>query len=326
MRRTILASLLAVSLLAAGCAEPSSESEGVTLRYGFDEGDEFRFSNEYGLEMTTEFEGLPADEIPAGPIDLDLDAAMITSYSVSAGADPGTYEVTFGYEDLSDLAMTMRSGGEELTMSEDDLPADLSGSGLPLPGSDVTFVVDATGHIVSMSLDGTDIPIPGLGEGGLGGFGGFGSAMPFMGPEMPNGPVAVGDTWTAHWTTEVVPGTELDVSAQSRLVAVESLDGVEVHVIDTTTTSTPVTLDLADVLAGFGGEGLGSAAEGIEFSMTMSTAPTRSTVWFDAARGVVVRQEFAGGSDLTMAFSAEGRSGSATMHMTIDGSLQLLDD
>jgi hypothetical protein len=322
MRKTIAVSLLAVAVLAAGCAQPSTDGEGVTFRYSLDAGDSFTYHNEYAMAMTTEIDGLPLEDVPQGPIDLDVTAAVTSRYSVADGPEAGTYAVTFSYEDVSELAMTMRSGGEEMTFTEADLGGELEGSGLPLPGSEVVFVVDSSGHVLSVDVDGTSIPLPGLTGQALGG---FGSESLFMGPEMPDEAVSVGDTWTAHWSVELLPGTAMEVSAQSRLVSVETLDGADVYVIETTTTTVPFEVGLGDILAGLGGGEISEAPEDFEVSMTISPAPNRSTVWFDPARGITVRQEFAGGADMTMSFTAEGESGSMTVHTTMEGTLQIVD-
>ncbi|RPI25613.1 MAG: hypothetical protein EHM57_01310 [Actinobacteria bacterium] len=321
MRRTIAVTLVAVAVLAAGCANPSSESESVTLRYSLDDGDTFTYRNEYDMAMTTEIEGLPMEDVPDGPIDIDLSAALTTRYAVSDGTEPGTYAVTFGYDEVSDLAMTMRAGGEEMTFTEDDLAGELAGSGVPLPGNEVEFIVDSSGHILSVNVDGTPVPLPGVAGGGLSG---FGSETPFLGPEMPEGPVAVGDTWTAEWSVEPFPGTEMQVSAQSHLLSVETVDGAEVYVIETTTTATPLDVELADILGGLAAEDLAGGPADFGLTMRVAATPGRSTVWFDPARGITVRQEFAGGADVTMSFQGEGQSGSMTMRTTMEGSLRLV--
>lgn len=319
MRTKTLTVVAMALLLAASCAQPGGDSEGVALRYGFDAGDSYRYDNDFSMEMTADLSGLPADEAPDGPVTLDMDAAMTTTYTVADGAEPGTFSVAFGYEELSDFAMRVTGDGEEVTMTEADLGADLDAA--PLPGG-LTFVVDESGNILSVSVAGTDLQLPTFGSG-MTGMAGFGSDMPFLGPELPDHPVAVGDTWTGGWTREVFPGTEVELTTQNRLVGVETVDGVEVHVIETTTASTPITLDLAELMGAFAGDELGAPPEGFGLEVTMSTAPSRSTVWFDAARGITMRQEFSGSVDMTTSITAEGQTGTVSMHMTMSGSLDL---
>jgi hypothetical protein len=320
--RKILGFTVAVTLLAAGCAAPSSEAEGVALRYGIQAGDSFIYRNTLATSMTSELEGLPIPNVPDDPIDVSLDVALTTSYLVADGPEPGSYAVTIGVDELQDLAMTVRSGDDVTTFSDDDLGGELDLSELPMPGTDVEFIVDSAGHIVSVVIDGIDAPFPGLGGQSAGA---FSHQMPFLGPEMPEGPVAVGDTWSSEWSVDLYPGTTMKTSAQSRLVALETLDGIEVHVIETTTAAEPVTVDLAGLLGSFGGEGSGALPAGLEMTMTMRPAPSASTVWFDAERGVTVRQEFSGGSDVTMAFAGGGESGSVSVHVTTEGTLELID-
>jgi len=321
MRTVVAATILA--LLAAACAQPGTEGESqtVSLGYGWSAGETFTYENDFAMSMSTEVEGLPDADL-SEPIDMDLSATLLTSYSFADGAEPGTYRVTMHYDDITEVSVTVRNGDEELSMDEGDL-ADVQDE--VFGGEGVEFIVDESGQILSLSVGGSDIPLPSFAGQGLGA---ASSAMPFLGPELPDREIAVGDVWSTSWATEAFPGQELSISADSSLAAIETIDGVELYVIETTTTSSAVELDLADLLGGLA-EGFGGSEadvpSDISFAMTLEQAPGVATVWFDPARGITVRQTFTSGTDMAITFSGEGEAGSMTMHIVTSGTLELLD-
>ncbi len=326
MRKTSAILMIAVAMTVAACAQPAAEDgdpqPGVTLRYGLGVGESYTYASGFAVDMTTEFNGMPEGEIPEGPMSMEMSASLVTSYDVTEGPEPGTYTVTATYEGLDGLDMTLQTGDEEITFGEDDIEG-LGNGEIPLPADGVEFVVDDTGQILALDVDGAEIPMSALGAQGMSSMGG---QMPFIGPEMAPGDVNVGDSWTSEWTAELFPGQDLSFAATSTLTAVETIDGVELYVIETTTTSEVFELDLGDLLGGLG-EDLGADDAdigGFELKMTMEQAPTETTVWFDPARGITVRQTFSGGTNLGMSFSGDGESGDVTMTMVTSGEMELL--
>lgn len=312
MRKLITVAVFA--LLAAACGQGTG-GETVTMEYAFGAGDSYTYLNEFAASVTTDFAGIEAEDAPEGPFEIDLAASVLVSYSVDDGPEEDTYRVSVSFDELSDASFTVRGGGEEMTYTEDDVPADIAEGAMP--GKEVTFVVDSSGAVLSVEADGVDIPLP---TSNLGGMGGFGTETPFLGPELPEGEVAVGDMWTATWEIELFGDESIELTAESRLEEIEDSTGY--YVISTKTTSSPVEVDFADMLGGLlGEEAAGSSA--FSFSMTVSPDVATSTVWFDPERGITVRQSYTAGSNLEMSFAAEGESGTVRVDTDSSGSMEL---
>jgi len=175
--------------------------------------------------------------------------------------------------------------------------------------------------MLGVSVDGQSIDFGNLMGGSQ--FGGLGSGTPFLGPELPEGVVDEGDTWSATWDTEFVPGKEISVSANSRVVAVEG----DVYVIETETTTGAIEMTMADLLAASSTEEFDMAelAGMGDMSMTMSMDANTgaSKVWFDVNRGIPVRQEWSGGATTSMTMNVGGESGDMKMEMDFSGTLEL---
>jgi len=187
--------------------------------------------------------------------------------------------------------------------------------------SEMKFVIDEQGQMLGVTVDGQSVDFGNLSAGSQ--FGGFGSGTPFLGPELPDGVVAEGDAWSTTWDTEFVPGREILVSADSRVLAVEG----DVYVIETETTTSAIEMTMDDLLAASSTEefDMTELAGMGDMSMTMSMDATTgtSTVWFDVSRGIPVRQEWSGGSATSMSMNAAGESGAMDMEMSFSGTLEL---
>lgn len=313
MRKLITVAVFA--LLVAACGSGAS-GETVTMEYAFAAGDGHTYLNEFSASVTSDFSGIDAGDVPEGPVEIDLAASVLTSYAIEEGPDEGTYRVSVSFDELSDASFTVRGMGEDTTYTEDDVPSDIAEGALP--GREVTFVVDSNGAVLSLESDGTEIPLP---SSGFGGISGFGTETPFLGPELPEGEIAVGDTWTSAWEVDLFGDQSISFSAESTF---EEIDGSGYYVISTRTTASPIEVDFADLLGGLLGD---EAPQGGEFTLTMriSQDVATTTVWFDPERGITARQSYTRGSDIEMSFAAEGESGTVRLSSDMTGTMELQD-
>jgi hypothetical protein len=333
MRRNRLIGIvvIALALFAASCAEGPAEDAppdsvapetltGEALRYGISDGTTLVYDMTMSMDMVTDMSGAFADQGAMGPIEMDMVLAATTAYEVEEGIEEGTYLVSMSFEELSFDSLSMTMGGEDLMagmdgLLDDSMSAEMAGL------SEMKFVIDEQGQMLGVSVDGQSIDFGNLMGGSQ--FGGLGSGTPFLGPELPEGVVDEGDTWSATWDTEFVPGKEISVSANSRVVAVEG----DVYVIETETTTGAIEMTMADLLAASSTEEFDMAelAGMGDMSMTMSMDANTgaSKVWFDVNRGIPVRQEWSGGATTSMAMNVGGESGDMKMEMDFSGTLEL---
>jgi hypothetical protein len=333
MRRNRLVGIVVVviAVFATSCAEGPAEDAppdntapqtltGETLRYGIADGTELVYDMTMSMDMVTDMRGAFVDQANMGAIEMDMDLSASTAYEVSEGIEDGTYLVSMSFGDFSFDSLSMTMGGEDLMAGMDDLLDD-SMSAEMAGLSEMKFVIDEQGQMLGVTVDGQSVDFGNLSAGSQ--FGGFGSGTPFLGPELPDGVVAEGDTWSTTWDTEFVPGREISVSADSRVLAVEG----DVYVIETETTTSAIEMTMDDLLAASSTEefDMTELAGMGDMSMTMSMDATTgtSTVWFDVSRGIPVRQEWSGGSTTSMTMNAAGESGAMDMEMSFSGTLEL---
>jgi hypothetical protein len=334
--KRLLPTAIALALLLAACgggaAEPNPESEAVLLSYSLSEGDEFSY--EVGLdqhiEMTASGESSFMGEDVPGDASVDIAGTATFTHVVSAGPEPGTYEVHITGE-FADVAVSGDVDGESVDTS------DIPDFAAPEP-VDVTIVVDEQGNIVPQGPEGED-PFGDL-FGGLGG--GLGGAAPtpglepgqFIGPPLSDEEVAVGDTWTEE-IEKPGPGEEpIVTSITSTVSAVEELEGTEVMVIDSNATTSLIEFDLAELFAGMLG---GMTPEGatdeqtaefeammdqIRMQITVDETTSDSRTWFDAAEGVARQSETNAATSISMDMNVPddttGEMAGFVMEMTLD--------
>lgn len=345
-----LSLLLVVGLFLAACAQPNADTtstvsgettttapavEAVVLSYALSSGDQYQY--EVGIDQHIEMTGsgdpslMGEEEVP-GEASIDLAGTANFTHVVSDGPEPGTYEVHITGE-FSDLTVSGTVDGEQV--ESDQAPEFAS-----LEPIDVTVVVDEQGNLVPDTAAGAEDPLGGM-FGDLGAaFGGGGMPAPgldpgqFIGPPLTDEEVTVGDSWSEEIETPV-PGAEPVVtSVTSTVTGVEELDGSEVFVIESNSTTSLIEIDLAEFFAGmFGGflpEGA-SAEETAEMeemleqlsfliSVDGTTADTRT--WFDAGAGLARRSETTGSTDISMDMNIPdeqtGEMVGFVMDMTLD--------
>jgi hypothetical protein len=328
--KRLLPSVVALALAVAACGGASAEAS--VLSYSLSEGDEFSY--EVGLDQHIEMTAtggstFMGEDVP-GEASVDITGTATLTHVVSAGPEPGTYEVHITGE-FADVAATGEVDGESVDTS------DIPDFAVPKP-VDVTVVVDEQGNIVPQGPEG-ESPLGDL-FGGLGG--GLGGAAPtpglepgqFIGPPLPDEEVAVGDTWTEE-IEKPGPGEEpIVTSITSTVSGVEDLEGTEVLVIDSNATTSLIEFDLAELFAGM----LGAMApegtpdeqtaefeemiEQIRMQITVDETTADSRTWFDAAEGVAKQSETNAATSISMDMNVPdettGEMAGFVMDMTLD--------
>jgi hypothetical protein len=328
--KRLLPSVVALALAVAACGGASAEAS--VLSYSLSEGDEFSY--EVGLDQHIEMTAtggstFMGEDVP-GEASVDITGTATLTHVVSAGPEPGTYEVHISGE-FADVAATGEVDGESVDTS------DIPDFAAPKP-VDVTVVVDEQGNIVPQGPEG-ESPLGDL-FGGLGG--GLGGAAPtpglepgqFIGPPLPDEEVAVGDTWTEE-IEKPGPGEEpIVTSITSTVSGVEDLEGTEVLVIDSNATTSLIEFDLAELFAGM----LGAMApegtpdeqtaefeemiEQIRMQITVDETTADSRTWFDAAEGVAKQSETNAATSISMDMNVPdettGEMAGFVMDMTLD--------
>jgi hypothetical protein len=195
---------------------------------------------------------------------------------------------------------------------------------------DITVVVDEQGRIVS--INGEAVPeddemaadpfagVAGITSGGI--------DKPF-GPQFPDRPLAVGDTWSEQ-VTEPVPDTDQEMTSTITytVTGMDTVDGHDVAVIGFTTATTGMEIDLSEMFqAMFDGfaDMAGDDAEipTIEFIIGVGDSSGAGTYWFDQEAGMVrkVEQAFTVPMTMRMAVSSSDGSGSVNVTMDIESSI-----
>jgi hypothetical protein len=322
-------SLVAVVALLASACSPAGEAddsttsslpppttsttkpapEAVVLSYALEAGDTYTY--EVDIDQTIEMTatGDPtamADEEFPGDMSIRLTGTTVFTQAVTVGPEPGTFEVRIT-GDFTDLEMSGTVDGEPVESG--DIP-DLAG----MEPIDTVVIVDEQGNIIPSDNEFEDDLF-----GGLGGFGSLDQLNPgaglgqFVGPPLAEGEVSVGDTWSETISSPSFPEDEpITTQIDSEIVAVDTLDGVEVFVIETTTTTSPIEFDLAELIFGFmfafapedatdeERAEMDALAEQLRFAISVDETVANMTTWFDVAAGHARQADYT--SAATMVF------------------------
>jgi hypothetical protein len=326
---TVLALVLAAC--GGGIAEPNPQTEAVLLSYSLSDGDQFSY--EVGLdqhiEMTATGESTFMGEDVPGSASVDIAGTATFTHVVSAGPQPGTYEVHIT-GDFADVTVTGDVDGERVDS------ADIPDFAAPEP-VDVTVVVDEQGNIVPQGPEGEG-PLGDM----FGGMGGLGGSHPapgldpgqFIGPPLSDEEVAVGDTWTEEIETPGLDDEPVVTSITSTVTGVEELDGTEVHIIESNSSTSLIEFDLAEFFAGmfgaFAPEGataeetaeLDAMLDQLQFLIRVDGTTADSRTWFDAAAGVARQSETTSATNIAMDMNVPdettGEMVGFVMDMTLD--------
>ncbi len=347
MRR--LALLLTAALTAAACSSGAStpststphvpataapQAESAVYAYSYAPGDSYRYdlSLEQHVTMHTETSGDPTflgtDE---GPKDVDVTTTVAGTidYLVADGPEPGTVQLNISGV-FDELSVEGTIDGEPATDAavEDGTVPDL----VEVP--DVTVVVDETGRIVSVNGEAAPDDATFLGDpfAGVAGITSGGIDKPF-GPQFPDRPLAVGDTWTEE-VTEPIPDLDQEVSSTVTytVTGMDTIDGHDVAVIEFTAGNSGIEIDLGEVFqamfegfAAMGGDEADTAdIPTIEFVIGVDDSEGSGTYWFDQEAGIVrqVDQTYTVPMTMRMAVTSTDGDGAVDVTMSIASHVQ----
>lgn len=315
MRSKLAALMAALTLVLAACngseagestttadrsgSESSSTTapvaEEMLLTYTLSAGDTFVYdvAIEQNIEMSSEGEGSSVgDEELPGSAEVQLTASGTFTFEVADGPEPGTYSVTIT-SDLTDVNATGTVDGEAIDSNETPEFAEIE------PVS-VTVVVDEQGNVLPESSVAED-PFGDL----LGGLGGMGpGSIPgaelgqFFGPPFPDDEVSVGDTWSDTFETPGFGSEPFTTSVTSTVSGEETLDGVDVLVVDSEVVVEAFEFDLGEFFVGlFSGflpedasaeeqAEIDALIENLRFVMSFDESASQSTTYFDPEAGI----------------------------------------
>lgn len=330
MRIRTLTLLTVLALVAAACspstgndststtAEPPESTtttqqavetpEPLLLSYSLESGTSYTFEVELNQKIdmmaTGDAAALGEEEVP-GEMSVSVTGTSVFDYSVADGPEPGTYAVTIT-GDFSDLEFSGVVDGESVTA--EDIP-DFAN----MEPVDVTVIVDEQGNVIpDESGLGDDL----LGLGGLdmlGQLGSSGASGQFVGPPFTEDEVTVGDTWSETVETPTMPDEDpITTQIESEVVSMDVIDGNDVFVIETTTTTSPISFDLGQLLAGFmyafvpedaTDEELAELDElvgQIRFAFDIDETVSHLTTWFDYEVGLARRADYSNTTHMVM--------------------------
>jgi len=324
MKRKVVLVVAAVALLAAGCGSGEGSAAGIAgmarpLAYSLTGDVELSYHGDMDMEMTTTF----GDEItsvdPSMPSTMltKMDMSFDTTYRVESGSEPGTYRVTMILDDIDINDGEVEMGGYSVDLS--DMPQSEIDAAMAAQMPEFVYVIDEKGSVLSVEMDGTVIDVEGL-LGGTSTAGIGGGQM--WGPELPDGVVGVGDSWTTS-SEEVIGDVAIVTEATHQILRAEGRSGYDTWVIRTDATTDGYTINWDDMIAMFEDRGGIAEVEGMEgmppsFQMAIRSAPTKTTsyTWLEPNLGQAVATEVMVNMSMTMEMGGiPGMTGSFSMDM-----------
>lgn len=347
-RIIILLSALALVVAACGAGETSGSSapdstipaaeapEAMLLSYELTAGQTLSYEVDLDQAIKMSMEGDPSalgasggEDVP-GEMDLKITGTTTFTHSVAEGPEPGTYEITIT-GDLSDLEFGGTVDGAPV---EDfsEVP-DMAG----MDPVDLTVIVDSQGNIIPDES--------GVGQDFLNGFGGLdmlgqlgpgsaGGVGQFVGPPFSEDEVTVGDTWSETIEIPTMPGDDpITTDVDSQVVGVEELAGAEVFVIETTTSTSAVEFDLAQLLIGFmtafvpedaSEEELAqidAIADELRFAFSVDPQVADMTTWFDFEAGLTRQADMTSATHMVMDINIPDEQTGELVEMGLDMSI-----
>lgn len=280
--------------------------EAVLLSYDLEPGTSFSYEvdMDQSIEMTADGNSaaMGSEEDIPEELSMNIAGTAMLTHTVAEGPEDGTYEINIT-GDLSGLEFTGTMDGEPVT--GEDIPDFAT-----MEPVDVTIVVDEQGNIIPEDSSGLGDDF--LGDmGGLGGLdslgqlGGGADAGQFVGPPFSEEEVTVGDTWSETVEIPTLPGSDpITSQIDSEVVGSEAIAGNEVFVIETTTTTSAIEFDLAELLIGFmtafvpedaseeERAEIEAITEQLRFAFSVDETVANLTTWFDYDAGLARQAEF----------------------------------
>lgn len=285
------------------------EVEAVVLTYALEPGASYTYevTIDQAIDLTTsgDTSAMGEEEDLPGEMSLTVSGTSTFTHTVSEGSEPGTFRIDI-VGDFTDLEFGGTIDGAPVDPSDIPELAEME----PV---DVSIVVDEQGNVIPD--DGADADFLGAfgGLDMLDQFGAGGSAGQFVGPPLPEGEVTVGDTWTETIETPTMPTDDpITTRIDSEVVAIETVDGAEVFVIDSTATTSAIEFDLAELLIGFMTAFIPEDAteeelaeieaivEHLRFAFSIDESVADTTTWFDPELGLSRQAEMSSTTHMVM--------------------------
>lgn len=330
-RLTVLAAVLfLVAAACGGSSDPTADKGGIAvarpLAYSLTGDVELDYRVQMDMVMTTTFgDGFRAlDPSMPGSMDMSMEFEMVTGYRISEGDEPGTHRVTMDVRDMKLGGGSITMGSEKMDYS--DLPQSQLDEVLDQQVTEVSYIITDQGEVLSMEIAGVPIDVSGI----LGGTSTASATGQMFGPQLPDGPVNIGDTWTTV-SEEELPGMDPIVTEQTHTITGrEEKNGYETWVIKTEASTSAYTITWDDLVAM--AEQLGGIGElGVDesmppsFSMSMRSSPTGSTTytWFSPDLGLTVAQDVTAHVAMTTEMGGLPNTGGRSVSMSMDGSTHM---
>lgn len=342
MRTRSLSLLAVLALVLAACAGSGTEDstttqpapatttapespEAVRLSYTLEPGSSLEFEVEIDqhIDMTADGDGaaLGEEDVP-GELSVDFTGTTVFTHTVADGPEPGTYEVTIT-GDFSDLGISGTVDGEPI--NADDLP-DFT----RMEPVDVAVVVDEQGNVIPQDDEFGDFLGGGFGDLGDLGAPGMDPGR-FVGPPLADEEVTVGDTWSETFETPgFLTGESVTTDVQSEVTGTDTVDGAEVFVIETMSTTSAVEFDLAEVLLGFftafvpedateeERAELEALTEDLRFLFSIGETKSELTTWFDAEAGLSRKAGYTSSVDVVIDLNMPDEESGEMMGLVVD--------
>lgn len=256
-----------------------------------------------------------------------MDMSFDIGYRIESGSESGTYQVTTSIDSMKLGSGSVKMGRESFDFS--DLPQSELDAALEGQLSEVVYVIDDKGEILSMELAGMSIDVNAM----LGGTNsGTISSGQMFGPELPDGEIQVGDTWTTTSEQAFGAGDPIVTEATHTILRSEERNGYQTWLIRSKATTDAYTITWEDLVAmaeAFGGvEEMGidtSVAPSYQMSMRSAPSSTTTITWFDPIGGVVVASDITNNVAITIEMGGfPGLPGSVSVKA--DGYTRMLMD
>lgn len=322
-QRSLLVAVLVV-LSAAGCgAGPDPATGAVTqaraLAYSLTGDEVLTYHTDLEMSATTTFgqELRSIDPSMPSTMDMDMEMGMDVTYQIGDGPEPGSYRVAMTTSNLELVSGAVEMGDERLDLS--DLPQGDLDAAFDAQMPEFVYVIDEKGDVVSVEVDGMSFDVGGLMSGtSTGGF----SGGQLFGPELPEGEVNIGDTWTT--SSEQQYGEAVVLTEETHeILRTEEHNGFTTWVIKTESKTGAYTISWDDIVAMYedlGGidqiDGMDEMPPSFQMAMRSSPASTTMTTWLDPETGRAVGMELIAFVSMTMEMGGiPGMGGSFSMDM-----------
>ncbi len=332
MTRRSLVFIAVVALVATSCGGGESSSQGAVvarpLAYSLSDDAVLDYSVDLDMMMNTNFGDSFTGLDPSAPSSMatSMEMSFDSHYQVTPGGEDGTYRVTVAFDNMKFGKGKVEMGRESFDFS--DLPQGELDAVLDAQIVEVAYNIDEQGRILSMEIGGQTIDVGGILNGTTTVAANNGQ---MFGPELPEGQVQVGDTWTTT-TEEQLPGMDAITTEQKHtIIRSEEYNGYQTWVIKTDSSTGAYTITWDDLLA-MAEELGGLSSLGIDetmppgFQMSMRSSPSGATMitWFEPELGLTVAQDVTANIAMAMEMAGLPNSGGRAVTMDMDGYTHML--